>query len=251
MWSSELVLIVIVTFIVAGLVKGVIGMGLPTVALAVLTAFQGLGEAMVLMLVPSLVSNVWQAVDGGALRDVLKRFWVFLLGGAIFTWLAAGLIEKTDAAVLSGLLGISVVAYASYGLLVSKLPNLGSRENWMSGLMGSMSGVLTGLTGSFTMPAVPYFQSLGMPRDFLIQAMGVWFTIATLVLGLALQRHNLLPPELGILSAVGVIPAAIGMLLGQKIRKRLSEHIFRKVMFWALMVLGVYITWGAGSSYLV
>jgi uncharacterized membrane protein YfcA len=184
------------------------------------------------------------------LRDVLKRFWAFLLGGALFTWLAAGLIKETDAAVLSGLLGISVVAYAGYGLLALKLLIPGVRKKWLLGLMGSLSGLLTGLTGSFAMPAVPYFQSLGMSRDFLIQVMGVWFTIATLVLGLALQSHNLLPPDLGILSAVGVVPAAIGMVLGQKIRKYLSEQIFRRVMLWALMTLGIYLTWGGMSNYL-
>lgn len=249
MWSSELVVVVAGTFIVAGLVKGVIGMGLPTVALAVLTAFQGLGDAMVLMLVPSFVTNVWQAVVGGALREILKRFWAFLLGGAICTWFAAGLIEKTDAALLSGLLGISVVFYAAYGLLAPKFPSPGRREGVLSVIMGSLSGVLSGLTGSFTLPAVPYFQALALPRDFLIQTMGAWFTIATLTLGLALHRHDLLPPDLGILSAAAVVPAAIGMMFGQKIRKRLSEQAFRKVMFWSLLVLGFYITWGAVRTF--
>jgi uncharacterized protein len=248
MWPTELVLIVTATFIVAGMVKGVIGMGLPTVALAALTAMQGLGDAMVLLLIPSLVTNFWQACVGGAHREIFKRFWLFLLSGAVCTWFAVGLIEKTDAALLSGLLGVSVVVYAGYGLLGPSLPKPGSKESGLSFVMGSMSGVLSGLTGSFTLPAVPYFQALALPRDLLIQVMGTWFTVATIVLGLALQRHDLLPLNLGLLSAAAVVPAVIGMVLGQKIRQKLSEKKFRKVMFWALLVLGVYITWGAAKS---
>ncbi|MBT3765372.1 MAG: TSUP family transporter, partial [Rhodospirillales bacterium] len=116
MWPTELVLIVAATFIVAGMVKGVIGMGLPTIALAALTAMQGLGDAMVLLLVPSFVTNFWQACVGGAHREIFRRFWLFLLSGAVCTWFAVGLIEMTDAALLSGLLGVSVVVYAGYGL---------------------------------------------------------------------------------------------------------------------------------------
>ena len=251
MWPTELVLIVAATFIVAGMVKGVIGMGLPTIALAALTAMQGLGDAMVLLLVPSFVTNFWQACVGGAHREIFRRFWLFLLSGAVCTWFAVGLIEMTDAALLSGLLGVSVVVYAGYGLFGPSLPKLGPSERGISFVMGSMSGVLSGLTGSFTLPAVPYFQALALPRDFLIQLMGTWFTVATLILGLALQRHELLPLNLGLLSAAAVVPAVIGMAVGQKIRKRLSEKLFRKVMFGALLVLGFYITWGAANSSIV
>jgi uncharacterized membrane protein YfcA len=249
-WPIELVLVVAATFILAGLVKGVIGMGLPTIALAALTAMQGLGEAMVLLLVPSLVTNFWQACVGGAHREIFKRFWLFLLSGAVCTWFAVGLIEKSDAALLSGLLGVSVVIYAGYGLLGPSLQKLGPDGRGLSFIMGSMSGVLSGLTGSFTLPAVPYFQALALPRDFLIQLMGTWFTVATVVLGLALQRHELLPLNLGLLSAAAVGPAVIGMAVGQKIREKLSEKLFRKVMFGALLVLGFYITWGAVQAYL-
>ena len=64
-WSPDLLILVTLTFLLAGTVKGVIGMALPTVSLGILAATLGLKEAIVLMLVPSFVTNVWQGVIGG------------------------------------------------------------------------------------------------------------------------------------------------------------------------------------------
>ena len=81
----------------------------------------------------------------------------------------------------------------------------------------------------------------GLPRDLLIQAMGMLFTASTVALAVALRGNGLLSAELGTISAIATIPAIIGMVLGQWIRQRLSEQRFRQVFFSALIVLGVYI----------
>ena len=66
MWTFEVVAIVCATFLFAGWVKGVVGLGLPTIALALLAATVGLKEAIALMLIPSMVTNLWQGLAGGA-----------------------------------------------------------------------------------------------------------------------------------------------------------------------------------------
>ena len=103
------------------------------------------------------------------------------------------------------------------------------------------------MVGTFIVPAVPYFQALGWPRNVLVQAMGIWFTVATLSLAVGLGSHRLLPAELGGLSAVALVPAFAGMWLGQKVRGRMSEGRFRQVLLISLFILGVYI---AGRSFL-
>jgi len=241
MWETGVLLIVISTFVLAGLVKGAVGLGLPTVSLALLTATLGLVEGMALMLVPSLVTNCWQALAGGRLRWILRRLWTFLAAASIGTWLFVGLIAKSDLSLLSALLGITLIAYAAFGLLSPALPPPGRKESWLSPVMGFATGALTGLTGSFTVPGVPYFQALAMPKDTLIQAFGVSFTVATLALGLSLRGANLIPVETGALSAVAVLPALAGMVLGRKIRGRLSEDAFRRALLAALGLLGAYI----------
>ena len=77
------------TFLLAGAVKGVIGLGLPTVSLAVLAVALNLTNAMALLLVPSFVTNVWQAVVGGHGWSLLRRIWLFLLVAAITVRLGA------------------------------------------------------------------------------------------------------------------------------------------------------------------
>ena len=70
--------------------------------------------------------------------------------------------------------------------------------------------------------------------------MGVWFTVATLSLGSALGHHGLLPNALGLLSVVGIVPAFVGMMIGQRLRTRLSQEVFRVVLLSGLCVLGFY-----------
>jgi uncharacterized membrane protein YfcA len=97
------------------------------------------------------------------------------------------------------------------------------------------------MTGSFVVPGVMYLQAIGLPRDMLIQAMGMLFTTSTLALAAALQGNNLLTVQLGTMSAVALLPATAGMIFGQKIRQRLSEQHFRRVFFVALLLFGAYI----------
>jgi uncharacterized membrane protein YfcA len=119
-------------------------------------------------------------------------------------------------------------------------------ERWAGPVAGCVNGVLTGMTGSFVVPGVPYMQALGLPRDMLVQAMGVLFTLSTLGLGLALAGRGLIGAGLGLQSVAAVAPAVLGMWLGQRLRGRIPEAVFRRVFFAALAVLGFYITARAG-----
>lgn len=241
MWEAEAIIIVTATFLLAGFTKGVVGLGLPTVSLALLTVFFGLKDAMVLMLIPSFVTNVWQALDGPHFRELMRRFWSLMLVGFLGTWATAGLIAKADAALLSTILGLSIAVYAAFGLSPIKIPNPHLHEKSLSPVTGVITGALTGLTGSFVVPSVMYFQSLQLPRDYLVQTMGAWFSVATLALGLALGFQSLLPVDHSIVSAAALAPAALGMVAGKMVRRRLSERVFRKVFFVSLLVLGSYI----------
>ncbi|MEM7252006.1 MAG: sulfite exporter TauE/SafE family protein [Pseudomonadota bacterium] len=236
-----LITIIVITFVLAGGVKGVIGLGLPTVTLALLTVALDLKTAMALLLVPSFVTNLWQALNGPHLFELLRRTWPFLLcaTGAILP--AATLLSRIDAAWLSAFLGLLLISYAvlSLGGLRIRLPE---RMTTPTGVIaGIVNGICTGLTGSFVVPGVLYLQSIGLSRDALIQAMGVLFTLSTLSLGIALRDNQLLSREQLIWSSGAVIPSLLGMWIGLRIRRRLSEARFRTVFFTAVLILGCYI----------
>jgi uncharacterized membrane protein YfcA len=241
MWAADTVAIVCLTFLLAGAIKGVVGLGLPSVSLGILTVFFGLQPAMALMLVPSIVTNIWQACVGGRLIELLRRFRLFLLSAAVGILLGVEILAGADADLLARLLGLLLAAYAVLGLTTPKLSLPSSCEGWAGPVAGAVNGVLTGLTGSFAVPGVPYLQALGLGRDALVQMMGILFTVSTLALGIALGGKRLLALEELSLSAAAVIPAAFGMVIGQKIRGLLSEAAFRKTLFRALLLLGLYI----------
>lgn len=241
MSDPAILALIAATFLVAGTVKGVIGLGLPTVSLALLTVTIGLHPAMAMLLVPSLVTNLWQAAVGGQFVQILRRLWPFLLAATVTVWIGATALSRIDANWLSALLGTLVVIYSVISLTRPAISIPQSSERWAGIGLGAVNGVFTGMTGSFVFPGVLYLQAMGLARDTLVQAMGILFTVSTVALAVALGGQNLLTAEIGITSTGAVVPALIGMVVGQRLRQRLSEQVFRKVFFSALLLLGAYI----------
>ena len=130
--------------------------------------------------------------------------------------------------------------------------NIKTRHEWWVGsLTGSVNGILTGMTGSFVVPAVFYLQSIGLRRDVLIQSMGILFTVSTLALIFSLQGNKFLTSELAVWSSVSVVPAILGMVIGQRIRQWFSERAFRKVFFFSLLGIGTFISVSALQNYIL
>ena len=241
MFEAATLITIAGTFLLAGAVKGVVGLGLPTVSLAVLAVALNLTNAMALLLVPSFATNVWQAMVGGHGRFLLRRIWPLLLVAAFAVRVGASALTRVESSLLSALLGLLLAAYAAANLLGLRFEVRARHEKWVGPLVGLVNGTLTGMTGSFVVPGVMYLQALGLSRDALIQAMGMLFTVSTLALGAALQANDLLRLEHGALSTMAMLPATAGMVIGQRIRGKLSEPLFRKIFFLSLLGLGTYL----------
>jgi uncharacterized membrane protein YfcA len=120
--------------------------------------------------------------------------------------------------------------------------NIGARWHHPAGVVfGATNGLVTGLTGSSAVPGVFYLQSIGLSRDELIQGMGILFTISIVALAISLGAQSQLTTELGMMSAAALAPAMIGMVAGQRIRRRIPEARFRTVFYVSLLLLGLYI----------
>lgn len=241
------VAIVVATFLLAGAVKGIIGLGLPTVSLGILTAAFDLTTAMALLLVPSFATNVWQALAGAHATAVLRRTWPFLATAFVTVWLGTLVLVRVDGAWLAALLGLLLIAYGASSLAGARCTIQPGHERWAGPLFGAANGVLTGMTGSFVVPGVMYLQALGLTRDALIQAMGLLFTASTVALALALGSSRLISASHGLQSALAVLPALLGMVAGQTLRRKLDEVLFRRVFFASLLLLGGYIALQAST----
>ena len=166
------------TFLLAGTVKGVIGLGLPSISLGLLAAALDLTSAMALLLVPSFVTNLWQALVGGHGRMLLRRLWPFLSLATVTVWAGAAALTRVNLDLLSALLGVLLAAYGAASLAGVRF-SLDRRAEARAGpVLGIVNGVLTGMTGSFVVPGVMYLQAIGLARDALIQAMGMLFTVS-------------------------------------------------------------------------
>ncbi|MCK1818506.1 sulfite exporter TauE/SafE family protein [Streptomyces sp. XM83C] len=235
-----LVTIIVLTFFVGGLVKGLTGLGLPPVVLGILTAAVGIQPAKALILVPTFLTNVVQASSGGHGREVVRITWPFLLAATAFTVSGAFTLGWFRTDVMSALLGLGLTVYGLLGLFRLRVDISGRTWHHPVGvLFGATNGFLTGMTGSSAVPGVFYLQSLGLTRDQLVQAMGILFTFSTIGLTWSLQAQDLIGGRLAVLSAASLVPAFCGMAVGGRIRKRISEERFRRVLFVALVVLGL------------
>jgi uncharacterized membrane protein YfcA len=240
--SIELICLLFVTFLGAGVVKGVTGMGLPTVAMGVLGATMSPLTAAAILIIPSFVTNVWQMLAGRGTLRLMRRLWAMMLCIVIGTLLGTRLLVIVDPVWSGRSLGLALIAYAAYALFLPTLSVPERLESWLSPVIGIVTGLLTGATGVFTLPAVPYVQSLGLQKDELVQALGLSFTVSTVALagGLFAQGAFRLD-QLG-LSLLAVLPALVGMWLGSIVRQKISPKAFRRCFLLFLVVLGLELT---------
>jgi len=240
MWTFESIVLVVAVFLLAGSVKGMIGLALPIVVLSCLSTTLGLKEAMGLIIVPGIVTNIWQALAGGAFFPIVRRLWTLLLASVVGVWAGTQILAVADPVILTSILGTLLFVYSAISLVRPQIPPPGKREWIFSPLMGAAGGLTFGMTGSYMVPGVLYIQALDMPRDEFVQALGIVFSLIMIVLGLFMSRYQILPPETALMSAGAIVPTSLGMILGQRLRYRLTDRVFRKVFFVALSFAGLY-----------
>lgn len=240
--SPSLLALVSLIFFVGGFVKGVIGIGLPNIAIGSLTLLFGIYPAILLTLFPMLISNIVQAFDGPYLKAIIKRLWTFLLAAWILTYLSSQLLKNPGLAeIFSLILGILLTIYALLILFKKEVTIRAGHERVLSPLVGAVNGVITGVTGTVMVPSAFYLKGLGFQKDMLVQAMGIVFGSSTVLLILSLGTHDMLQKSEAIYSIAAVIPTMIGLFAGRRVRAGLSQDTFTKLFLYALIALGALI----------
>ena len=230
-----------VVFALAGFVKGVIGLGLPTISMGLLTVVMPPMQAAAILILPSLVTNVWQMVAGPALPVVMRRLWPMMLAVCLGTWAGLGLMTGATARFGTALLGAALTLYAMTGLAEFRLP---APKGWgpvLSPLVGAVTGLITAATGVFVIPAVPYLQAVGLEKEELVQALGLSFTVSTFALAINVGLEGGLQLSNAIDTIAALALACVGMWIGQAIRLRMSPTVFRRWFFVGLSLLGIYL----------
>ena len=228
-------------FVLAGLVKGTVGFGLPTIGIGLGALISDIPTAMMLILVPTIFTNITQILSTGSVASVLTKTWAFLLGAVVLVPGGLWMVVVVPEFPYERLLGLSILVY-SLASLRGFNPVMQTKNNQGLGLaLGLLNSVLTGMTGSMSVPGVMYLRSLQLTRDDLLCAMGILFLTSTLAMGGSLWWLDRATEELSALSVMMCLPVALGVWLGMRVRLTLSEERFKQIFLWAFTVLGAYL----------
>ena len=244
---DHLLIFIAFAFLLAGFVKGTLGLGLPTVSMGLLAVTMPPGQAIAIVIVPAIVTNIWQTFVGPYLRDIIKRLWPLMLGTVAGIWINAGLLTGPYAAYGTVVLGVLLVIYAIVGLSRLSFKVARRDEKWIGGIVGIITGLISAATGVQVIPSMPFMQAIGMEKDELVQALGVFFTTATVALAFNLTASGLLTATTALPGAVAMAASFIGMFIGQAVRTRMQPEVFRRWFLISMILLGIYL---AGSALL-
>jgi uncharacterized membrane protein YfcA len=238
---DPLLIFIVAAFLLAGFVKGVIGLGLPTVSMGLLAVAMPPAHALAIVIVPAILTNIWQTFAGPYLLGILRRLWPLMLGLAIGIWLNAGMMTGPYARYGTVLIGVLLVIYAAISLRKFVLTVRPRDEKWIGGVIGFVTGLISAATGVQVIPSMPFFQALGMKKDELIQALGIFFTVATLMQAFHLTAAGLLNESTALPGVVALACSFTGMAIGQSVRTRLEPDAFRRWFLISMIVLGIYL----------
>lgn len=243
--TFDILLIGFFVMMLAGLVKGVVGMGLPAVGIGLLSLVMPPPMAAAIMVVPAFVTNLWQFFLGPRPAATARRFGP-MMAMVIFGTLLGGFgLGGLSSPLALPLIGAVLVLYGLLGLLAVPLTVPPRWEGVLSPAMGLVTGIITGMTGVSVLPSAPYFKGLGLDRETFVEALGLTFLVATATLAVTLAAPvaasaPLTRPAVMAASAAALVPAFLGMALGRRLRFAASPATFARLLFAGLGLLGAY-----------
>jgi len=237
-------LVIAGAFIVAGIAKGAIGMGMPPIAIGLMSFAVPLESAIAIMVVPTMVTNIWQAIYGGGFRPLMRRFGTMAATAMVGILGVGYLLSDLGSSSTSGWVGVLLVLYSLIALTPYR-PRVPRRvEPWANPLIGLASGAVAGTTGVAAVPFLPYMQSLDMDRHELVQALGIMFIFITGMLAVSLALHGAYHLTTSVAGIAAVAPTMVGVWIGQHARRRLSPETFRRIFIFGMLGVGLQLARG-------
>jgi uncharacterized membrane protein YfcA len=223
-------------FIFAGIVKGFLGIGLPAAAMGLLTLIIPPTEAISLLWLPILFSNMFQFGRARNKREIAVTYKWFAAAIFISIFLTSLFINDYPTALLTVAIGIAMVVFSMNLLFGLSLP-VGPGRGWQVGV-GIVSGVLGGLSSIWSPPVAMYLMARNTPKDMFIGTTGFLFLAGCLPLGAGLVISGLITWSVIVKSLLGLLMTLIGFRIGEILRERVSQDRFRQVVLVAFLIMG-------------
>jgi uncharacterized protein len=228
----------LIALVLAGVVKGVVSLGLPLTALPVLMLVVDVPAAINLLAVPIVLSNLLQAFEGGGTRAMLRRFWLTMICLAVGTLVGTALFAALDQKVLLLSIGSFAVFFAIIALLQPHLVIPPTAERWLGPPVGFISGVIGGMSALFGPVLATYVVGLRLPPLLFVKAISILYVTAASMLLVGNIWHGTTGPRDIAISVLAMIPVYVGMLLGRRIRHRLDPEKFQLLVLLVVLVTG-------------
>lgn len=237
--DTNILLYILCSFFIASFLKGVTGLGFSTICLGILGTFIEPKLSIPLVIFPSLASNILVMLDAGHFQEAIKKFWF------LYLWAIPGLIlglfflSSIESQVSRAVLGCVLFAYGIFGLLKPNFLISPGISRWLFAPVGLTTGIINGMTGSQIMPILPFLLSLNLPKEILVQAINISFTTSSVIVLMGLSKLGYLNWQILGVSLLGIMIVFLGIKSGGKIRRRISEKMFKKMVLVLLIGLGL------------
>jgi uncharacterized protein len=230
--------LVLVLF-VSGVVKGVLGIGLPLVSVPLAAQFLRLPAAVALLTVPMVATNIAQALEGGPTWPSVRRLLPIIGALVLGTLIGVHLLLNIDQRALNGVVGTSFVVLSATLLCLPRIRVAKRVETWASPCVGLAAGVLGGMSAMFGPPLVAYQIGLGVDPPTFVKHMAILALTGSAALLLLLGTSGSMSATDLLISAAAVAPIRLGMPIGRWLRRRVPPILFRAAVLGILAWAGI------------
>jgi uncharacterized membrane protein YfcA len=229
----------VASLLLAGLVKGVTGIGIPLVSISLLTMVVSVPQSVLLLPVPIIVANIWQSLASGQALATCRRFWPMLAGVAAGMMLGAGALASLREAPLLIVIGALLSVFAVTDLMQLRF-TVDPRHEKLAGVaVGGLGGVLGGVSSVMGPPIIMLLVSLRLGKEQFVGTIATIYLFAGVMMTVAFASYGVLDARQLLWSALATIPLLAGLLLGTLVRRAVSEDAFRRLLMLLLLCIGL------------
>ena len=231
------VVYILSAYFLGGITQGILGVGLITVVISLLSFVIDVKETIALVIIPTIITSFFQMINGNNLKDIIKDTRYFLVFSTLIIVPGVFLLKVLESDLI--LIFIAILLFMNSSLSLSNrvvaIPN--HQNSIIQVSAGSLNGFIIGLTSIYTMPFVFLLQSLKYNKEKTVQFMGLAFLLYSSMQFISLSYSKLISINTIVPSLIVTLPVIIGFLLGKKIRSFISEKLFKKLFYLMLLVM--------------
>lgn len=236
MFSDPLIITaILVAFSLGGILKGATGAGAPIITIPVIAAFYDVRIAVIIMVVPNLLTNIGQLYQFR--KTILPKFFTlsFALGGGIGAFLGTILLVNLSIKILTLSVAFIVIIYILLKLIVPSWKLTYKKAKKLVFLMGTGGGILQGTAGLSAPISITFLNSMKLERNQFIPTISVYFGVMSIFQMPTLYYYDFLNLEIIIVSFISTLVLLLFMPFGSWIAKSVSKESFDKI---TLILLG-------------